>query len=126
MSPVKLEKVESSLRSVLEFFQAFQRQDVEDMLKLASDDCVVEDHYPAPDGTVYHGKGEFRAHLQGLFRDTPEGRLVVEDAYGMGLRAGVEWKFTWPSEGSEKHIRGLDVFEFKDQLISRIVSYVKG
>ena len=56
MSPIRMSKLESAVRIVLEFNQAFNRYDVADMMRLMSADCVFENTDPAPDGTLYAGK----------------------------------------------------------------------
>jgi ketosteroid isomerase-like protein len=56
MSPTRLAKLESAIRIVLTFNQAFNRHDVAAMMRLMSDDCVFENTTPAPDGAVYSGK----------------------------------------------------------------------
>jgi hypothetical protein len=107
--------------------ETFKRKDVAGMLVLMHDDCTVEDHFPAPDGTTYKGKEAIRGHLQWLIQDSPEGHLEIEDAYGMGFHGFVQWRYEWmDGTGTPKHIRGLDVFQFQERLICKILSYVKG
>lgn len=53
---MKMAKLEAAMRIVLEFNQAFNRQDVAGMMQLMSDDCIIEHAAPAPDGAVLRGK----------------------------------------------------------------------
>jgi hypothetical protein len=43
MSPIRMSKIESGMRVVLEFNEAFNRHDVTGMMQLLSDDCVFEE-----------------------------------------------------------------------------------
>ena len=56
MSPVRMSKVESGVRVVLAFSEAFNRHDVTAMVELVTDDCVLEQAAPAPDGANHTGK----------------------------------------------------------------------
>ena len=46
MSPIRMSKLESAVRVVLEFNEAFNRHDVAGMMQLMSDDCVFEETFP--------------------------------------------------------------------------------
>ena len=52
MSPVRMSKMETAMRVVLEFNEAFNRHDVPGMMKLITEDCIFENTNPAPDGTA--------------------------------------------------------------------------
>ena len=56
MSPVRMSKLESGVRTVLAFNEAFNRHDVAGMMSLMSEDCIFENTSPAPDGTAYKDK----------------------------------------------------------------------
>lgn len=127
MSPFRMSKIESALRLVLEFNEAFNRHDVAGMMKLMSDDCIFENTHPAPDGTVYSGKEAVTKFWQDFFRESPHAHIEIEDAFGLGLRCIMRWKYSWvDSTGKKGHIRGVDIFQIKEGLISEKLSYVKG
>jgi len=46
MSPIRMSQIESSVRTVMEFNDAFNRHDVAGMMQLMSDDCVFENTDP--------------------------------------------------------------------------------
>ena len=69
MSPIRMSKVESAIRIVLEFNEAFNRHDMAGMMQLMSEDCVFENMHPAPDGTVYSGKEAITQFWQDFFRE---------------------------------------------------------
>jgi ketosteroid isomerase-like protein len=127
MSPMRMSKIESGLRTVLEFNEAFNRHDVQAMLALLGEDCVIEGSGPAPDGTRLSGKVAAAKFWQDLFRDSPQARLEVEDVFGLGLHCVVRWRLeSEDSAGTKCHVRGIDVFQLRDGLISEMLSYVKG
>jgi hypothetical protein len=127
MSPIRLERFESSIRIVLAFSEAFNHRDVEGMLKLLSDDCVIEDHAPAPDGNAYRGKAAISQHLQGFFEGAPDAHLEIEDIFGFGQRCVMRWRYKWGNaSGTITYLRGVDIFQMKEKSICEILSYVKG
>ncbi len=127
MSPIQMSKIETAIRIVLDFNDAFNRHDVAGMMKLMTDDCVFENTDPAPDGTVYSGKEAVTQFWQDFFRESPHAHIEIEEIFGMGLRCIMRWKYSWEdAEGKEGHVRGVDIFQIKDGLISEKLSYVKG
>ena len=127
MSPIRMSKIESGVRTVLEFNEAFNRHDVTGIMKCLSDDCVFEDTSPAPDGIQYKGKEAINQFFENLFRETKEPRIEIEEIFGLGLRCVMRWKYEWLDEdGNKQHVRGVDAFKLKDGLICEVLSYVKG
>jgi hypothetical protein len=127
MSPARMSRVESAIRVVLEFNEAFNRHDVEGMMRLMSDDCVFENTSPAPDGTLYSGKVAVTQFWQDFFRDSPHAHIDVEEIFGLGMRCIMRWRYTWiDGSGKPGHVRGVDIFLVKNGLIAEKLSYVKG
>ena len=127
MSPIRMSKVEAGIRVVLAFRQAFNRQDVPAMLELMSAACVCETPGPPPDGLRLSGRQAAAQYWQDFFEQHPGARLEVEDIFGFGKRCSMRWRCTWVAEnGEQSHIRGIDLFEVQDGLISEKLSYVKG
>lgn len=127
MCPVRMSKVESAVRVVIEFNEAFNRHDVEGMMRLMGDDCVFENTSPAPDGTVYLGREAVTQFWQDFFRESPQAHIEIEDIFGYGIRCVMRWKYSWVDvTGDKGHVRGVDIFQLKDGLISQKLSYVKG
>jgi len=127
MSPTRMSKIESAMRIVLEFNQAFNRHDVAGMMHLMSDDCVFENMNPAPDGAVYSGKETLTKFWQDFFLDSPHARMEIEEVFGLGERCIMRWRFSWDDiEGNKWHVRGVDIFRVKSRLIREKFSYVKG
>lgn len=127
MSPAPMSRLETAIRIVLEFNEAFNRHDVAGMMRLMSDDCVFENTNPAPDGTIYSGKDAVTQFWQDFFRESPQAHIEIEEIFSLGLRCVMRWKYTWvDAAGKKGHVRGVDVFKLKDGLISEKLSYVKG
>lgn len=127
MSPTRMEKAESAIRTVLAFNEAFNQHDVAGMMALMSEDCVFENTHPAPDGTVYTGKEAVTQFWQEFFQESPQAQIKIEDIFGFGRRCIMRWRYTWVDEaGNEGHVRGVDLYQEKDGLIREKLSYVKG
>ena len=128
MSPIRMSKIETAMRIVMEFNEAFNRHNVPEMMKLMTEDCVFENTDPAPDGTRYSGKEAVTQFWQDFFRQSPKARIEIEEIFGMGNnRCVMRWRYQWvDAAGKEGHVRGVDIFQVRDGLISEKLSYVKG
>ncbi len=127
MSPIRMSRVESAIRVVLEFNEAFNRHDVEGMMRRMSEDCVFENTSPAPDGTIYRGKEAVSRFWQEFFQKSPHARIEIEEIGGLGNRCIMRWKYFWvDEEGEQGHVRGVDIFRVENGLIREKLSYVKG
>ena len=127
MSPARMSKLESVMRMVLEFNDAFNRHDITGMMKLMSDDCVFENTYPAPDGTRHVGKEAVTQFWQEFFRESPSAHIDIEEIFSLGRRCVMRWTYSWvDASGQKGHVRGVDIFKETDGLISEKLSYVKG
>ena len=128
MSPIRMSKIETGMRVVMEFNEAFNRHDVPGMMQLMTEDCVFENSDPAPDGTRYSGKEAVTQFWQDFFRQSPKARIEIEEIFGMGNnRCVMRWRYQWvDAAGKEGHVRGVDIFQVRDGLISEKLSYVKG
>jgi len=127
MSPARMDRVESGIRAVLAFNEAFNRHDVAAMMQLMTDDCIFENTSPAPDGTVYTGTAAVTQFWQDFFRDSPHAQIEIEEIFGLGMRPIMRWKYSWVDPaGNTGHVRGVDIFQVKGGLIAAKLSYVKG
>lgn len=122
MSPARMSKVEAGIRIVLEFNEAFNQHNVDEMMRLMSEDCIFENTAPAPDGTRYTGKEVVTQFWQDFFRASPQAHIEIEDIFGFGNHCIMRWKYTW----GNGHVRGVDIFKIEEGLISEKLSYVKG
>lgn len=122
MNPSRMAKIESAIRIVLEFNEAFNRHDTEGMMRLMTEDCVFENTHPAPDGTTYSGKQAVTRFWEDFFRASPHAHIEIEDIFGLGKQCIMRWRYEW----ADGHVRGVDIFKERDGLICEKLSYVKG
>jgi predicted SnoaL-like aldol condensation-catalyzing enzyme len=122
-----MERIESAVRVVLAFYEAFNRHDITGMMALMTGEVLFENAAPAPDGKRYLGKAAVTQFWDEFFREAPQAHIQIEEIFGMGLRCVVRWRYDWEEAAEAKeHLRGLDIFQVKDGLISEKLSYVKG
>jgi ketosteroid isomerase-like protein len=109
------------------FGTAFDRQDLDAVMALVTDDCVFESTSPAPDGTRFEGAADVRAEWEKLFANTNDPRFETEETVVLGDRAVVRWQYSWQEPSGERgHVRGVDVLRLRDGKIAEKFSYVKG
>ena len=127
MSPYRMSKIESAMRAVLDFKEAFNRHDVAGMMQLMSEDAVFEYFSPAPDGAVYAGKEAITQFWQDFFHESPQAHIKVEEIFSLGERCIMRWKYSWVDvEGEGGHLRGVDIFCVREGAIQEVYSYIKG
>jgi ketosteroid isomerase-like protein len=118
---------EQTLTTIDVFNDAFNTHDVAAVMALMTDDVVFENTSPAPDGERYQGQAAVAAFWAGLFVSTPSALFTAEEAFAAGDRATVRWRYAWTNpDGSEGHVRGVDVFRVRDGKVAEKLSYVKG
>ncbi|MCB9420144.1 MAG: nuclear transport factor 2 family protein [Ardenticatenaceae bacterium] len=124
---MKMSKIETAVRTVLKFNEAFNRHDAAGMMQLMSDDCLFENTTPPPDGAVYSGKEAVTQYWHEFFQQSPQARIEIEEIFGLGFRCIMRWRYEWVDAAGQKgHVRGVDIFRLKDDLICEKLSYVKG
>lgn len=122
-----MSKIESGMRVVIEFNEAFNRHDVAGMAQLLSDGCVFENADPPPEGKLYLGKELVAEFWQDFFHKSPEAHMKIEELFGYGERCIMRWKCSWVDiDGKSQHLRGADIFRIRDGVIREQLSYVKG
>jgi predicted SnoaL-like aldol condensation-catalyzing enzyme len=127
MSPIRMARLESGARTVIEFNEAFNRHDVTGMMQLMTDNCVFENTEPAPDGTVYKGKEAVTKFWEEFFRESPHAHIKLEEVVGFGTRCVARWRYDWEdAAGNKGYVRGVDIYQVKEGLICEKLSYVKG
>jgi limonene-1,2-epoxide hydrolase len=127
MSPARMSRLETSIRVVLEFNEAFNRHDTKSMMQLMSDDCLFENTKPAPDGIMIKGKDAVSQFWEDFFREFPHAHIEIEEIFSLSFRCVMRWKYTWKdASGISGHVRGVDIFKVTNGFISEKLSYVKG
>jgi ketosteroid isomerase-like protein len=124
MTPIHMDRIESGVRTILAFTEAFNRRELSGMLHLISDGCVFE---PASiDNGRVCGKPAISHYWQEFFTSFPQAHLKIEEAFGFGMRCIARWSCDRiDSSGATYHLRGVDLFRIQDGLISEQLSYIK-
>lgn len=109
------------------FNDAFNRHDVDAIMSMMSDDCVFDNTSPAPDGTLFRGQANVRHFWEEFFATSAHAHFEVEEMFAHGDRAFQRWVYSWlDKQGVSGHVRGVDIFRFRDGLVVEKLSYVKG
>jgi ketosteroid isomerase-like protein len=111
-----------TLGVIQQFHDAFNRHHIDAIMALMTDDCVLENTSPAPDGERYEGQAAVRGMWERLFAASPNAYFEVEDIFASGDRGVIRWRYDWGSG----HVRGVDVFRVRGGKIAEKLSYVKG
>jgi predicted SnoaL-like aldol condensation-catalyzing enzyme len=127
MSPARMDRYESAIRTVLEFQQVFNRRDAPRMMELVSEDYIYESSNPAPDGSLYEGKEAAAKFWREFFLKAPSASVEVEEVFSTGMRCIVRWKYSLSNSVlGEDSIRGVDIFRVRNGAICEQISYIKG
>lgn len=115
------------LGALQRFGDVFNTGDVDAIMALMTDDCVFESTGPAPDGVRAEGADAVRRVWETLFSRTAQPHFDTEDMFACDGRGVVQWRFTWKEpDGSDSHVRGVDVIRLRDGKVAEKLSYVKG
>ena len=112
---------------VLAFNDALNASDLDGMMALMTRDCIFENTYPAPDGTIYEGQEAVRSFWEAFFKGSASARFTPEEIFVAENRCVMRWIYRWSNpKGEQGHIRGVDIYTIRDGLIAEKLSYVKG
>lgn len=121
--PAETDDVPASV--VARFNDAFNRHDVDAVMALMTPDAVFEGTAP-PDGDRYSGAPAVRGVWEALFAASPTASFETEELITCGDRVVVRWVYRWGEADRAGHVRGVDVFRVRDNLIAEKLAYVKG
>ena len=109
------------------FLDAFNRQDLDDIMSYFHDDCVF--YMPrgqGPRGDRHVGKQEVRAGLAKRFEGIPDVHYGDDTHWACGNFGVSEWTLTGTTKaGGRIAVRGVDLLEFRDGKITRKDSFWK-
>ena len=112
---------------VVRFNQALNRQDVDTMMRLMTEDCVFENTDPPPEGTRYEGQKAVRVFWEEFFRSSLEPKIEIEEIFAVREHCVMRWVYRWvDSQGMPGYIRGVDIYKITGDKIAEKLSYVKG
>jgi hypothetical protein len=127
LSPIRMARIESGIRTVLEFNNAFNNHDVERMMQFTSEKCIYETAKPAPDGIKIIGREAISKYWVAFFKNSTNGQREVEEIFGNANQCVLCWKYKWGvGEGNIDYLRGVDIFKLAVNLIEEELSYEKG
>jgi len=114
-----------------EFMECFNDKDLDGIMKRMTSDCVyVASVGASADGDVYRGHEAVRKAFENLLKTYPDARFSSDSHRVAGENGnwGIsEWTFSGSNkDGVVSAARGLDVFEFRDDLIHVKDSFKKG
>jgi ketosteroid isomerase-like protein len=115
-----------TIAAVERFNDAFNRHDVDEVMRAMTDDCVFESTSP-PAGDRYEGAAAVRKAWEDFFAMSPTAHFAAEEVISSGDRCVVRWRYTWTGDdGAEGHIRGVDVITVREGKVAEKLAYVKG
>jgi ketosteroid isomerase-like protein len=117
----------TTLAAVRGFLDAFARHDVDGVMAAMGEDCVFENTWPPPDGERHVGQAALRRFWDRFFRETPSAEFETEEMFAGGTRCVVRWLYRWRNpDGSQGHVRGVDLLRVRGGKVVEKLSYVKG
>jgi steroid delta-isomerase-like uncharacterized protein len=109
------------------FADAWNRHDIETLMRFMTDDCLFEASAgPEVCGARYSGKEAVRAAYTDVWTTFPDAQWRAPRHFVCGDRGVSEWTFTGTrSDGTRVEVNGCDVFTFRDGKIAIKNSYRK-
>ncbi len=118
---------QDSLTILQDFISAFNRHDIDSIMRLMTADCVFENTYPPPDGERFEGQQAVRDYWEQFFAASPQALFEIEEIFCHEDRGFVRWLYLWGgADQTVGHVRGIDIFRLHDGKIAEKLSYVKG
>ena len=116
-----------TVNTLEEVLDAFNRHDLDAIMEYFSDDCSFDfPRGPEPGGKRFIGKEQVREALAGRFKGIPEVHYGDDRHFVAGDRGVSEWTLTGTTvAGVPVHVRGCDLWEFRDGKIIRKDSFWK-
>lgn len=115
-----------TLTVVLQFCDAFNRHELDAIMALMTEDCVLESLYPYPDGARYEGYAAVRARWEDVFRTTPDLRYETEEMFAVEDRCIFRWVgHRRDKDGRPEHYRGVDILRVRDGKVAERLVYAK-
>ena len=110
-----------------EFEAAYDRHDVDAIMSFFTDSCVFESpRGPEPFGRRFVGREQVRPAVASRFEGIPDVRYGEDEHRVCGDRGFSQWTLTGTTtDGQRLHLRGCDLFDFRDGRIAKKDSYWK-
>ncbi len=110
-----------------EILDAFNRHDLDAIMEFFSKDCSFDfPRRPEPWGQRFTGKAQVREALAGRFKGIPDVHYSDDLHWVAGDKGLSEWTLTGTTTaGVSLKVRGCDLWEFKNDKVTRKDSYWK-
>ena len=106
---------------------AFDRQDIDDLMAALIDDCVFKSPGPQPNGARFVGATAVRAVWEEFFANSPDAVFDTEDLRVNGDTCVYRWLYRWVGDdGAPGHVSGVDILRVRDGKVAEKFAYVKG
>ena len=114
--------MEQTLATIERFNEAFNRHDLDAVLKFMTDDIVFENS----SGGRFEGKVAVGGVLSRAFELMALGRFNTEEMFAYEERCVVRWVYTFNREDPTRgNVRGVDLFRVRNTKVAEKLSYVK-
>jgi hypothetical protein len=131
MSPANMAKVETGIRSALDFTAAANARDATRLSLLFEPESSFYAESPGPEGESIRGREEIRRYFEARFAAAPEGCFEIEEAQGLGNRCVLRWRLRKERSGSDRSgmaeapLRGVWLFVASPEGINEVHAYRK-
>ena len=117
----------ASVATLAAIASAFDRHDLDGIMAHFADDAVYDSpRGPDPWGRRFEGAAAVRAGFAARFQGIPDVRYRDDRHFVSGDRGASEWMLSGTTTDSERlHVRGCDLWTFRDGLVVRKDSYWK-
>ena len=114
--------MEQTLATIERFNEAFNRHELDAVLKLMTDDIVFENS----SGGRFEGQVAVRGVLSRAFELMALGWFNTEEMFAYEDRCVVRWVYTFNREDPTRgNVRGVDLFRVRNTKVAEKLSYVK-
>ena len=115
-----------TLAAAQQFCDAFNCQDLDAIMAVMTEDCVLDSIYPYPDGARYEGAAAVRARWAEVFRTSPDLWCETEELFAVADRCIFRWiGHRSGQDGQPEHYRGVDILRVRDGKVAEKLVYSK-
>lgn len=116
-----------TVETLKEILDAFNRHDLDAIMSFFAEECTFDfPRGPEPWGERFVGKERVRAGLARRFEGIPDVHYGEDRHWVSGERAVSEWTLTGTTKAGQRvHVRGCDLWEFRDGAVVYKDSYWK-
>jgi len=122
MTPIRMARVETGVRVIIQLIECFNRHDADKMTDLFSENVTLDDF----SGSTNTGRDSVVVFFSEIFQKNPEMILETEELVGYGYRCTLRWNIKQDKKSDVSHCkRGLTLFLVRGDQICEINSYSK-